>query len=935
MKKLLKFILFCVFFVFTLNFVFSANLTYDTNGFTNNIEKINGYDYIYNVYFGNDKYELSKNAYKEEEISILNSLSEDVSISLDVQNFYLGEEETINTIEVNSPLSIPSRGEKSFIFEYNLTEEDIDNGEYEGQVIVEDTKVPPNIELLNISFIISSLTQSFEVEESSYSSSLLVDKDEGEDNLVTFRVRKGEDILANNSGNYEFNLTNTGEDTLDFGIYLSDFYDISGNSLNFNSKTLSQNQILELSGDNSTAMSFNFDVSSENSLGIYFGNVTFVNSFNTSQNITKNFAVSFEEAFPEFVITDELFEEDPSQDNESGFEYSSEIYEVGEINYITKSSFYQVVNIENTGISNLNISISNTNFINDNFDEVEIFLDKTSLEVLAQEEESFTFSFFPNNETPLGDYTAQINLNYEDQIYTLDLKFALTEILVGELTYLDNQVFLEANEGDDNVPFSFSIQNVGDGEIEGIEVLANSLVGSRYGYSIPSNDFDFEFSDNSIGVLDSRTISGEVNIDNDLVEDYYIGTILVSSEYSNIEVPINISILSDTYDIRIDDNIFFENNNYFLMDINSKDLIDEVLFRIENEGNIPLENLNLELEDLIHSSGEVIDSSNFIFNIDRFSLGVDSRKEIKIRNEKIESNTFGNYYGNLYIKNNEDIIDIYVFKFSYNGDIYVKEIEYDEEVIPNEVFDVNIKILNVGLIDYDDLVISGEIIQERDEEITISDSTSLFSLESGKEKEVTLRFDIPEDIYGGSYSFKTIMSYTIGDDNYKIIDFFNFNVVKNIDEINVYELQLNKDLFSCENYLYSSFKLKNEGINDNEIYIISSIYKDENSVQKTRSFNLENSEEAAFTFKHNIGSYEIGNYEYSVQIFSKYGNRNFLSNRRKFEIKNCYDKNPEPIKTNSLEEIESNILENTKLTTYLLIGSGFILFALFVTLFFL
>ena len=935
MKKLLKFILFCVFFVFTLNFVFSANLTYDTNGFTNNIEKVNGYDYIYYVYFGNDKYGLSKNAYKEEEISILNSLSEEVSINLEVQNFYLGEEETINTIEVSSPLSILGGEESSFIFKYNLSGANLNTGSYSGEVVVEDSENPPNIELLNISFVIDSLTQSFEVEESSYSSNLLVNEDDGDDSLVTFRVRKGEDILANSSGSYEFNVTNTGEDTLDFDIYLSDFYDINGNSLVFNSKALIGNQILELSNNTSALTNFSFDVSSENSFGTYFGNVTFVNSFNTSQNITKNFAISFEEAFPEFVITDELFEENPSQDNEYEFEYSSEIYEIGDVNYITKSSFYQVVTIENTGIVDLDITIDNTNFVNENSDEIQITLDKTSLEVLAQEKESFTFSFFPNSETPLGNYTAQVILNYLGEDYVFDLKFVLTELLVGELTYLGDQISIEANEGDDNVPFSFTIQNIGDEEIADIQVTSNSLVGSRYGYTIPSNDFDFEFSDSSIGVSGSRTISGEVDIDNDLIEDYYVGTILVSSEYSNVEVPINISILSDDYDINIDDNSFFESNNYFSMIINSKNLISQISFTIENEGNIPLENLTFDLEDLVHSSGEVIDSSNFIFNTNSFSLGVDSRKEIKIENENIEANNFGNYYGNLYIRNDNDIIEIYVFRFSYNGDIFIEEVDYDDETSPNEIFDVVVKVSNVGFREYDNIVVSGEIIQEGDEKVTIEDSTSSFSLIPEEEKEITLNFDIPEEVYGGAYNFKTTMKYTIGDEEFEIFDFFNFDIIKNVDEINVYELQLNKDVFTCENNLYSSFKIKNDGKNDNEVYVISSIYKKDNSAQKTRTFNLESLEEASFTFKHDIGLYETGDYEYSIQVFSKDENKNFLSSRKEFEIKDCYTQNPTPNRVDSLEEIEGNFLQNTNLTTYLLVGAGFILFALVMILFFL
>ena len=58
--------------------------------------------------------------------------------------------------------------------------------------------------------------------------------------------------------------------------------------------------------------------------------------------------------------------------------------------------------------------------------------------------------------------------------------------------------------------------------------------------------------------------------------------------------------------------------------------------------------------------GKKISSEKFIFSSNEFSLGIDSRKKITIENEKIDASQLGNYYGDLYVRNNNDILEIYI-----------------------------------------------------------------------------------------------------------------------------------------------------------------------------------------------------------------------------------------------------------------------------------
>ena len=533
-----------------------------------------------------------------------------------------------------------------------------------------------------------------------------------------------------------------------------------------------------------------------------------------------------------------------------------------------------------------------------------------------------------------------INLTFEteeslsEEDYNIKLNLNVSTLILGKLEYNEDQIIFDAETDDDNVPFSFLIQNTGEGDIEDLDISIENgyLVGSDFGYTIEDSDFDFDFGDGIIEASSSRRISAEVDIDNDLLEDNYIGNILVKDNYVSVLVPINISVKTDTFDIEIDDNFFFERNDYFYMFVNTKNIINEIDFYIENNGDTYLENVSFELEDLYHSSGEKISSEKFIFSSNEFSLGIDSRKKITIENEKIDASQLGNYYGDLYVRNNDDILEIYKFRFELGGDIIIEDVEYDDSVSPGETLEVTLTIENIGVEDYDSIEIFSQIEEELGNKLSITDGTNKFSLESSEQKEIKLSFDIPEEFYGGLYNFEIKTTYYANGVKNDMSKFFNFNVLVDNNQINVYEVNLNKEVFSCDVYLYSSFKVKNEGKNDNNIFITSSIYGEEKTKQNTRTFSLNKLEESEFTFKHDISKLGAGDYQYSIIINFEDANKVSLSERKNFKIERCLSNTPVPTQNVEIEENDLKFYQKT--TTYLFGALGLIFLGIILALVF-
>ena len=926
-----KILVFLVSFTFLFNFSFSSTIIYNGESFTKDIDsESREFDYIYEVFLGNDEYNIREDESGTLTINIKNEGNNDLVLGSDDLDFIHTDGQTTITPYFNdlTPQTIESKDNIDFEFKYNITDNSLALGNYDGILFFFNTADESQNISVPVRFILSPLSQDFNVSQTNYDSNLIVFEEE---DLTIFKVRKGTNVIENNSGYIEFNVSNLGLDTLDIDVSSTDF-STDTTDLTF-TNSFSKDQITKLESLESELLNFTFEVPEDSAVGEYFGNITFTNSFNESQFITKQFMINVTEEI-DYTISESDFKDDSESEIDRTLNYESQIYELEGVSYVTNDIFERTFTIDNTGLVDMDVLIVYSDFNGlDTNSEIPIELDTTSFTVEAGESDTFSIFFEVLNTNEIDYYTSTINLTFGEENYNIKLNLNVSTLILGKL-YNEDQIIFDAETDDDNVPFSFLIQNTGEGDIEDLDISIENgyLVGSDFGYTIEDSDFDFDFGDGIIEASSSRRISAEVDIDNDLLEDNYIGNILVKDNYVSVLVPINISVKTDTFDIEIDDNFFFERNDYFYMFANTKNIINEIDFYIENNGDTYLENVSFELEDLYHSSGEKISSEKFIFSSNEFSLGIDSRKKITIENEKIDVSQLGNYYGDLYVRNNDDILEIYKFRFELSGDIIIEDVEYDDSVSPGETLEVTLTIENIGVEDYDSIEIFSQIEEELGNKLSITDGTNKFSLESSEQKEIRLSFDIPEEFYGGLYNFEIKTTYYANGVKNDMSKFFNFNVLVDSNQINVYEVNLNKEVFSCDVYLYSSFKVKNEGKNDNNIFITSSIYGEEKTKQNTRTFSLNKLEESEFTFKHDISKLGAGDYQYSININFEEANKVSLSERKNFKIERCLSNTPVPTQNVEIEENDLKFYQKT--TTYLFGALGLIFLGIILSLVF-
>ena len=386
-----KILVFFVSFTFLFSFSFSSDtITYNGESFTKDIDSENlEFDYIYEVFLGNEGYNIREDESGTLTINIKNEGNNDLVLGSDDLDFIHTDGQTTITPYFNdlTPQTIESKDNIDFEFKYNITDNSLALGNYDGILFFFNTADESQNISVPVRFILSPLSQDFNVSQTNYDSNLIVSEEE---DLTIFKVRKGTNVIENNSGYIEFNVSNLGLDTLDIDVSSTDF-STDTTDLTF-TNSFSKDQITKLESLESELLNFTFEVPQDSAVGEYFGNITFTNSFNESQFITKQFMINVTEEI-DYTISESDFKDDSESEIDRTLNYESQIYELEDISYVTNDIFERTFTIDNTGLVDMDVSIVYSNFNGlDTNSEIPIELDTTSFTVEAGE--SGTFSIF-------------------------------------------------------------------------------------------------------------------------------------------------------------------------------------------------------------------------------------------------------------------------------------------------------------------------------------------------------------------------------------------------------------------------------------------------------------------------------------------------------------------------------------------------------------
>ena len=535
------------------------------------------------------------------------------------------------------------------------------------------------------------------------------------------------------------------------------------------------------------------------------------------------------------------------------------------------------------------INVSNTE--NNSLSKIVIY----HISVINSSSNNSSSSNTTENNTNSNETTSE-SVSFLDFPGTLTMNISVDDSSDRAIFYLVN------NENKSITNVSFDLSSRFEGSDDNIDDNDFEINGEK-GYDTYDYNDDWDLKSISPGSKYKLTL--DLDIPSHLDTGNYWGKIIVSYTLNGKKYTkaftLKIIATSDQSDTEIEQNSAYVRNGILKVTVDEGESINDIYFKVENNEGYDEKDLRVALDGDLREvdTGKIMDKSVVSFNPDTFDLFENDEKNIYVKINLPENQTSGTYTANIKLYSSSgEVLDKIELDIQVIGDVYIKSINYNNNVKPGDYVDVNVDIVNnVGTIQRN-VKVSGTLFSFGSTESDIYEDSPTFLLEGNSEKIETLRFDIPDDELDGSHTLQIEVMY--GDQ--QIFKVVNLNVVRPSHKIDIESSNINPVNAKCDDSnLYTYLKIKNLGKYDENVRITTEI-KGTGISKESNEIDLDVNEETEKTANLDISNLKPGTYE--VDQIVHYANVFETTSKRTLTIENCSTNNL------NLKTINETVLNN-------------------------
>lgn len=615
------------------------------------------------------------------------------------------------------------------------------------------------------------------------------------------------------------------------------------------------------------------------------------------------------------------------------------------------------ISVTNTGNESINLSLTNTDLTNGS-NTINLNLNMTSISDLAPSaSRSVTYTYSTASSQAAGDYAATVVFtNAQNSSMTQAANFNVevnatpstptnptsrAEISIdGES---DDKVEIVA-ELDEKESFTLRFENTGNVSLTNIQITVSDLDGEDSSDEIDRGDIDLIDDDGfDLDVGESENFEFEIDVPRSIDLDTYVGTItLETNENETFVFDLEVEVTGGDLEIFIEENSLQVRSGILRMIGEEGEYVDDYEFEITNDGDFDVNNIQFELDGDLEEefTSASIPASAVTFSPTEVDLNDGDSDNIEVRVRIPENQASGTYFAKIsaVATNGREYDDIRL-ELKVIGDIYIKEIEYNENAEPGDDLDVTVTVANQGSKIYRNVKLSGTLYDVDYGNSDLTESTTTFILDVNEEKEQTIRFRIPEDAKDGSSTLELRLTY----DGSEVVEIEEVSIERPLHSIEVTGSSINPSMVSCENTVYSFMKVRNLGRYDEDVRFSVEI-EGTNIKEQGNIIDLGVDDTIQKNFVLNIESLQPGTYNVVQKV--SYADGLFLREENTLRIQECVEDTGgiivNPI--NETNQTTGNVTENgginlfgtevDKTTVYLGSATALIIVLIIISLFF-
>lgn len=611
------------------------------------------------------------------------------------------------------------------------------------------------------------------------------------------------------------------------------------------------------------------------------------------------------------------------------------------------NSLTKTFTIENTGDEVLNLTISKTD-LQSNSGSIGIVLGKTAVTDLGVgNTTTFTATYNAALGKELGDYSGLVSVSNDNdttQVKNQSLNLTVNMVSGAELELLDydGDLIIITGDLDEKKTKTFKLKNIGTVDLTNVRIKFTDLNGVSSSDDIADNDLDVDDSSVDIDEGDYNRFTMDVDIPDDIDIDTYEGEIRITTDQGfSMDITLHVEVEGGNMELEIDQSGLDVYAGVLKMDGEPGDLIDEFEFLVENKGNLDAQNLEFEiqydLEELY--SSETLSKDLVSFSPSSLDLNSDDEEAIEVSIDIPEDTKSGTYVGKIRLLSSTGKIYDYIrLELKVTGDVYIVDVDMDDEADQDSYFDIDVEIKNQGSSIERGVKVTGTIENIDYGNSDLIETSSSFVLNAGDTRTQSLRFFIPEEASDGSHTVEIKVEYDDGN----IVELHEVEVKRPEHNLELVSAGVGQNSITCDDSLFVFSKVKNLGKFDEKADFTVEI-KGTSIKKEYDSVTVEVDDTIQKNFELNLNDLESGTYEViNKVIYSGF----FLKETNLVTVKDCSsvstDIDVKPIidlgqgnQTESDDE-KTTIFgqEVGKTTVYLMSGIGSVIILIAISLFF-
>jgi uncharacterized membrane protein len=317
------------------------------------------------------------------------------------------------------------------------------------------------------------------------------------------------------------------------------------------------------------------------------------------------------------------------------------------------------------------------------------------------------------------------------------------------------------------------------------------------------------------------------------------------------------------------------------------DSIDDYEIVVKNDGSGRVNDLRLRVDgDLeAENSENTIPAGNIEFSPNPFDVDDRDEEDIEFLIDIPDDQPTGDYLADIeLVSASGKKLDDILLRVKVIGDIYISDLDVPESVEIGENYNVAVTVKNQGNKVYRNVKITGTLFDVEYGNGDIIESSSSFILNSGDNKEIDLRFAIPDDAQDGDATLEIKVSY----DGEELYELESVSIERPTNNIIIDSYGINPRVAQCDKQLFAFIKFRNLGKFDKDIKVSTEIIGT-NIIQSSQTYELGVDDIDQQNMVLDISNLEGGEYKV-VQKITTSGQT--LRKESDFRVINCSSGSP-------------------------------------------